>query len=200
MTSRLLLTFLLIGYGLANGQTTNQLNDQALELAKNGQIKKALDRIDKSIKLDSKKKETYLSQGLIYFTDNDYENSEISFKRCLDLDSTYVEPYDYLAAIYFKRKSYRHGLIFLDKAIQLEPTVKRLQGRADLRGMTHDYQGTVDDCDAIIRLEPTNANAYFTRGNAKFGLRDKEGACADLKRAIELGKPKDSFFIKYCEI
>lgn len=199
MTSRLLLTLLLIGFGTTYGQTADQLNNQALELAKSGQIKKALEKIEISIKLDEKKKETYLTQGLIYIANNDYLNSKVSFKKCLELDSTYVEPYDYLAAIHFGQKDYKGGVTFLDKAISLDPTVKRLQGRADLKGMAQDYQGAIDDCNEIIKIEPKNANAYFTRGNAKFGLRDKEGACADLKKAIELGKPKDSFFTKYCE-
>ncbi len=159
----------------------------------------ALKKIDKSLKLDSKKKETYFSQGLVYFASNDLRNSELCFEKCLELDSTFVEAYDYLATVSFGLKSYERGITWFDKAINLEPTIKRLQGRADLKGMTGDYQGTIRDCDTILKMDPTNAGAYFTRGNAKFGLRNKEGACADLKKAIELGKPKDSIFIKYCE-
>jgi tetratricopeptide (TPR) repeat protein len=85
------------------------------------------------------------------------------------------------------------------KSLSIQPTVTRLQGRADIKGMMKDYYGAIQDCDEILKIHPENANAYFTRGNSKFGLRDKEGACADLRRAIELGKTKDSFFIKYCE-
>ncbi len=48
-------------------------------------------------------------------------------------------------------------------------------------------KGAVDDCNKAIALEPDNKNAYFLRGLAKYELGEKEQACEDFSRAIELG-------------
>jgi len=194
-----ILAFLLAKSQFLYGQTTDELNAKATEYAKAGEMKKALKEIDRSLKLDPNKKETYLTAGLINFVNKDFEKAESNWSKAIQIDSFYVDAFDYLAAVYFELKDFKRGLIYLDRAIELQPTIRRFQGRADLRGMARDYQGTIEDCNEILRLEPSNAKAYSTRANAKFGLKDRDGACSDLRKAIELGMPRDSFYIKYCE-
>ena len=50
-----------------------------------------------------------------------------------------------------------------------------------------DLTGVVDDCNKAIDLEPDNKNAWFLRGLAYYELGQKEQACDDFCRAIELG-------------
>jgi tetratricopeptide (TPR) repeat protein len=50
-----------------------------------------------------------------------------------------------------------------------------------------DMKGVVEDCNEAISLEPDNKNAFFLRGLAFYELGQKEKACADFSRAIELG-------------
>jgi tetratricopeptide (TPR) repeat protein len=50
-----------------------------------------------------------------------------------------------------------------------------------------DLHGAVEDCKKALALEPDNKNAYFLRGLALYGLGEKEEACGDFYRAIELG-------------
>ena len=50
-----------------------------------------------------------------------------------------------------------------------------------------DMDGVVNDCNKTIMLEPDNKNAFFLRGLAKYELGEKEKACEDFSRAIELG-------------
>jgi len=38
-----------------------------------------------------------------------------------------------------------------------------------------------------ITINPQYALAYNNRGNAKYGLGDQQGACADYKKAVSLG-------------
>ncbi|TXG35242.1 tetratricopeptide repeat protein [Seonamhaeicola maritimus] len=51
----------------------------------------------------------------------------------------------------------------------------------------HDMKGAVLDCNKSIELNPKNKNAYFLRGLAKYELGEKEQACEDFEKAIELG-------------
>ncbi len=50
-----------------------------------------------------------------------------------------------------------------------------------------DMEGVVSDCDKAIQLEPGNKNAWFLRGLANYEMGNKEKACADFSRAIDLG-------------
>jgi len=50
-----------------------------------------------------------------------------------------------------------------------------------------DLNGVVFDCDKAISLDPTNKNAYFLRGLARYDLGEKELGCEDFNKAIELG-------------
>lgn len=67
------------------------------------------------------------------------------------------------------------------------PTDSRaLINRAGTR-FPFDLKGVMDDCNKVIELDQTNKNAYFLRGLARYELGEKEEACADFEKAIELG-------------
>jgi len=51
----------------------------------------------------------------------------------------------------------------------------------------NDLKGVVSDCDKAISLDPTQKNAYFLRGLARYELGEKEQGCEDFSKAIELG-------------
>jgi tetratricopeptide (TPR) repeat protein len=199
MLSRLNLILILFLSGNLYGQDPDELNRQAIELIKSGKRNTALKLNDKSLKLDPAKKETYFVRGLIFLGDDNLKDAELNFKKSIEIDSNYIDPYDYLPVVYFDKKQYKKGLVYFDKAIQLDPTVFRYLGRANLRGVTKDYLGAIEDCNEILNLEPINADAYYTRGKSKFALKDKAGACDDLRQAIALGRPKDEFFTRYCD-
>ena len=50
-----------------------------------------------------------------------------------------------------------------------------------------DLEGVVGDCNKAITLDATNKNAYFLRGLARYELGEREQACSDFEKAIELG-------------
>lgn len=52
--------------------------------------------------------------------------------------------------------------------------------------------------DKAIVYDSTYADAYSNRGNVKFYLNDKDGACADYKKADALGKPNMSDKLNMC--
>ncbi|NNN06285.1 MAG: tetratricopeptide repeat protein, partial [Elusimicrobia bacterium] len=49
-----------------------------------------------------------------------------------------------------------------------------------------DYQGAADDLTKVISLDPRNGLAYSNRGLARAKLGDRDGAVADLRKALEL--------------
>lgn len=51
----------------------------------------------------------------------------------------------------------------------------------------NDLKGVVSDCNKAISLDPTQKNAFFLRGLARYELGEKEQGCEDFSKAIELG-------------
>lgn len=63
-----------------------------------------------------------------------------------------------------------------------------------------DYKGAIQDYTTAISLYPKNAKAFYRRGLCKSLLDDKEGACLDWKKAIELGSTEVTDLVsKYCK-
>ncbi|MGM9477379.1 tetratricopeptide repeat protein [Pedobacter sp. GSP4] len=87
------------------------------------------------------------------------------------------ELYSYTAA----RRDY-------DEALQIDPDyIEALLIRATNKDDAGEYNEAMKDYNRVIELEPANSLAYYNRGNTKFNLNDKQGACADWEKAKSLG-------------
>ena len=77
-----------------------------------------------------------------------------------------------------------------DKALEIDSNyVDALSIRATNKDNAGEHQEALKDYNKVIEIEPKNALAYFNRGNTKFSLEDKKGACEDWKMAKSLGSP-----------
>lgn len=85
-----------------------------------------------------------------------------------------------------------------EKAIELYSTAlsfnenvgKIYAKRATSFYLMQDYENAIKDFSKVIESNPKNiSDIYFLRGLSKTLLKkeDKEGACSDIKKAIELG-------------
>ncbi len=74
-----------------------------------------------------------------------------------------------------------------DEYISHNPSDARVFVNRAATRMNKDPEGVISDCTRALDLEPDNKNAYFLRGLARYGRGNKEGACEDFYRAIELG-------------
>ena len=59
-----------------------------------------------------------------------------------------------------------------------------------------ELEDAVRDFDKTIELDSSFVDALMNRGKAKMMLLDKEGACSDWKKALELGDSKASELMK----
>ena len=75
----------------------------------------------------------------------------------------------------------------LDKYIEQVDTNPRAYLNRACTNMPGNPKGVIEDCNKTIALEPDNKNAYFLRGLGRYELDQKEAACADFEKAIELG-------------
>jgi tetratricopeptide (TPR) repeat protein len=50
------------------------------------------------------------------------------------------------------------------------------------------FEKAITSYDRSLRLDPKQSNAYYNRGIAKHRLNQVAGACADMQRAVDLGR------------
>ncbi|MCU0445456.1 MAG: tetratricopeptide repeat protein [Microscillaceae bacterium] len=65
--------------------------------------------------------------------------------------------------------------------------------------LNREYAKAVKDYEASLQFAPQDAETYYNRGLAKMGLRDKMGACADWRKAQQMGSNRAAEALgKYC--
>ncbi|MEN8125734.1 MAG: tetratricopeptide repeat protein [Bacteroidota bacterium] len=74
-----------------------------------------------------------------------------------------------------------------DTYIQNDTTNARVFMNRAATKFPNDFAGAIVDCNKSIAIDPNNKSAYFLRGIALFETGEKEKACDDLYKAIELG-------------
>lgn len=100
-----------------------------------------------------------------------------------------------------KQEDYTGAIEEFDKAIKLNPKFTRAYWyKAECKFYLQDYSGAISECNKAISINPDRSGVpYNIRGNSKFKLSDKMGACLDWSKAGELGEIQVYDIIKqYC--
>src|SRR5690606_32156287 len=72
--------------------------------------------------------------------------------------------------------------------------------RANCRAGLDDHGAGISDLDEAIKLEPKNASYYKQRGNFYYQIQQRDKACFDWRKAVELGDAKARFQLdQYCK-
>ena len=74
-----------------------------------------------------------------------------------------------------------------DIYIQNDTTNARVYMNRAATKFPNDFLGAIIDCNKSIAIDPNNKSAYFLRGIALYQTGEKEKACEDFYKAIELG-------------
>lgn len=99
----------------------------------------------------------------------------------------------YKAIAFWKEGKYTDpdkALKFLNKAIELYPRFAEAyysRGLAYAKGKGN-YDRAISDFSKAIELDPRNARFYYDRGLTWFKKGDDNSACANWRKACELGK------------
>lgn len=93
--------------------------------------------------------------------------------------------------------SFNESLGYLNRAIEINNAVPEFYlRRGDAYFLTKKYEEALNNYSKVIELDPSNAYAYYLRGNARGSLTDKDGACADWKKAQEMGYTDPNGYIR----
>ncbi len=167
------------------------LVQQSILLLEQKEYNQALMLINKSLQIDADSANANYWKGSIYKDLKDYDKSLSAFSRALELD-----PKDNWAA--FEKAStlsylgrINEAISWYSEAIKLEPAnapAYRERGRE--RGLFLEppqYQAALADLDKAIQIDKADKYSYQLRASVKTWLDDWVGACADIKKAKQLG-------------
>jgi tetratricopeptide (TPR) repeat protein len=86
---------------------------------------------------------------------------------------------------------------YYNRAIAINGTEAQFfMKRGDVFFLQKKYDEAVKDYSTVIQMNPASGEAYYIRGNAKASLIDRAGACADWKKAQELGFEDSNGYIR----
>jgi tetratricopeptide (TPR) repeat protein len=148
-------------------------------------------------------------QGLVFYEGGNAQvkagnliNAIVYFNKAIALDPTKADFYMARANAKLSIVDYTGAIADYTKVIHLDP--KRAEAYLS-RGVVKVYMKdfsteAVADLTQAIQLNPALTNAYYNRGVIKYVQHDLDAACADWKKAAEMGSPLAVSKVKtYCK-
>lgn len=143
---------------------------------------------DKYILKQEKKPEGYFVKGMAKSELKDYLGAIETLKKVVEVDEENSSGYFQMARNFFLLKENNKAIKNLNKALEYDSkNYQALDMRAELKYINHDYANAIIDCNSVIQLDEETKFAYLTRGKSYLKLGLKKDACADFKKALELG-------------
>ena len=154
----------------------------------NGDFKKALNDIEKSIMINSNVAESYFNRGFLFAkSGSDVKKALADFTKAIELDPDYAEAYTNRANMYLKLRETQRAIDDCNKAIELSPDdMESYYNRGLAYYKIGELEKALEDYDKVIELAPENVEAYGKRGllNAQSGNISE--AIRDYEKFLEL--------------
>ena len=85
-------------------------------------------------------------------------------------------------------KDYVNAIFEFNQAVMIDPNNESTYlGRGMAYIAQGNYTKAISDLNKAIEIDPNCGRAYYLRGELKFHLEDKSGACQDWREVAELG-------------
>ena len=154
-----------------------------------GQTQQALQLVDQAIKIDPVDSTSFWWQGHFYYMLSDYNKSLIAYSRSLELDPKNSGAAEGKGDALSQLNRSSEAISWYSEAIKLDPaSAYAFRERGREKGLRLDqYKDGLADLDKAIQINDSDGTSYQVRAYIKTWLDDFTGACADLKKAKQLG-------------
>jgi tetratricopeptide (TPR) repeat protein len=182
-----------------NGKLAPAYNNRGDALFHKGDFGRATADFSKAIATDPGLAIAYGNRGFMFYRLRQYDKAVADYSRQIALKP------DVLAFInrgnaYRDQNDLDHALADYGKVVEIAPDDARGwrnrgsiylfraadESETDKDKATADYHRGLADYDKALALDANDAFSWNNRGQAKMRLGDKDGAIADLKKALEL--------------
>lgn len=154
--------------------------------------------------LEKSQEDIYFEIGISCYDKGNLSGAIINWSLTLAINPKDPNAYYSRAIVKAELHTWKAALADYDKAIELAPDfTSALVNRGSLKDDNGDYKGAVNDYNTALKIKGLELEEkqmiYFNKGNSKYNLKDRKGACADWQKAYQLGATyaKDKLD-KYC--
>jgi tetratricopeptide (TPR) repeat protein len=144
-----------------------------------------------AIRLNSSYGVAYRYRAIARDNLNNLEGAIKDLNQCIELDGGDAEAYRIRGRMKGRLGKDSDAKEDFSNAIKHEKDKDKLSMSYRLRGYAQyaleDYKNAISDYDKAIKLDPTNAEAYYVRGLCKRKIELEADAMRDLQKAAELG-------------
>ncbi|WP_205528246.1 tetratricopeptide repeat protein [Flavobacterium psychrotrophum] len=154
--------------------------------------------------LEKSQEDIYFESGISCYDKGDLSGAIINWSLTLAINPKEPNAYYSRAIVKAELYTWKAALNDYNKAIELAPDfTSALVNRGSLKDDNGDYMGAVQDYNTALKVKHLDIEQeemiYFNRGNSKYNLKDRKGACTDWQKAYKLGSTdaKDKLD-KYC--
>ena len=156
--------------------------------AKKGQTMSEEERLTKTIGVDSTMLLPYLERAQQRYEGGYYKGALEDYNQALTMDESNVEVWFARGLTKEKLKDYEGAFSDYTKAIELkEDYAKVWLSRGNVLLKLDRHEDAIEDYNVALIYRADYAPAFYNRAMAKIKLKQDTEACADLKKAEELG-------------
>ena len=109
----------------------SDLSNRAVELAESGQYDKALDLINRAIRLDANNANSWYNKGIILFKMGRYQDALNSFAQAADIDPEFTEAWYNKGLALMHMGKYLEAIRAFNKLLKIHPHDKRAREQLD---------------------------------------------------------------------
>jgi len=174
-------------------ETTKELNAVALvgealammKDGKNSNPKRAIELLDKAIKLDPGYAKAYNRRGYVYIDLKQYDRALQDLDKAIELDPKNALAYTNRGIAYHSLEQYARAIQDYDKVLELSPDAFTYKNRGIVYFQLEQYARAIQDFDKAIDLDPSTWVSYSCRGMTYFELKQYARAIQDYNKALE---------------
>jgi tetratricopeptide (TPR) repeat protein len=151
-------------------------------------LDEAITKHTRTIKLDPRNVEAYLSRGDAYKEKGEYDAAIADYSRAIELDPNNLAAHNNRGVAYSQKRDPERAIADFTRAIALDSSGGAMiySNRGSLYAQKGEYDRAMPDLNRAIELSPNNYNSYFNRGVTLEDMGANDAALADYNRAIEL--------------
>lgn len=183
-----------------NPNTEWVINNFGISLMKNDSYVEALNIIEEGIKINPHYPLFWYNLGIIYHDTDRLDDALIAFAKVTELDDKFAEAFNNLAATYNSKRDYKNALIFIEKAINIEPVGKFLVNKGIILKNNKLLTEAIKFYDEAIEKGEDLVEAYLNKSNALRLLKSYDLAEEFSLKALELDTTHEYIYATLAEI
>ncbi|MGB6064136.1 MAG: tetratricopeptide repeat protein [Desulfomonilaceae bacterium] len=152
-----------------------------------GHLDRALQDLDKAIKLDPEGADAYVVRGTIHRLRGDFSKAVKDLNKAVSLNPDNTDALTNRAAVFFDTGEHEKALVDLGKIIQLNPRMIRALGnRAYIFEQLGRYDDAIKDLSVIVAQDPNHLMAIKHLGFIYRQKKEPEKAARWYRMALKL--------------